>query len=410
MSSPDEHPQPQAGAGARGDPGRAVDSPDFARLHIWQVQAFRDVLVVAAVVGVVWAGYALRFVTVPLLLAFALAYLVEPLVRWLSRSFRLSRTAAVGLIMSTVGVGIVLAGIFLTLTVVGQASQFLGLVRSGQFDPLVAEVSASLPTEWQTKLQGWVAMLGSPSSVVGTPVATERPAGIATLLGSTTQDALSGVVGVSSLLFAALLIPFYFWFFSIGFPGALQFIGGLIPEARKARILSLASEMDVAIAGFVRGRILIAAGMGGMFAIGWYALGVPFAVSLGLLGGLLSIVPYLGIVAVIPATAMLAMAQLHIPEDGRLVWYMTALGPAGVYVIVQSIEGYILTPVFAGKATNLGPVSIFVAVLAGASVAGVYGMLLAIPVAACAKILARETLMPSLRAWAQGKSSDPLPL
>jgi predicted PurR-regulated permease PerM len=81
-----------------------------------------------------------------------------------------------------------------------------------------------------------------------------------------------------------------------------------------------------------------------------------------------------------------------------------------VFVIVQSIEGYILTPIFSGKATNLGPVPIFVAVLAGASVAGLYGMLLAIPAAACAKILVRETVMPSLKRWTEGKSSDFLPL
>jgi predicted PurR-regulated permease PerM len=70
----------------------------------------------------------------------------------------------------------------------------------------------------------------------------------------------------------------------------------------------------------------------------------------------------------------------------------------------------LLTPVIAGRATNLGPVSVFVAVLAGASLAGVYGMLLAIPAAACIKILASEMLMPALREWAAGRASDPLPI
>ena len=207
-----------------------------------------------------------------------------------------------------------------------------------------------------------------------------------------------------------MLIPFYFRFFSNGFPGAIHFLGTLVPESRKPTIFRLAGEMDAAVAGFVRGRILIAAGVGVMFAAGWWINGVPYALTLGLLAGLLSIVPYLGAVVVVPAVAILAAHQLSQPEAQRMAWYWIIGGPPLVFLIVQSIEGYILTPIFAGRATNLGPVSIFVAVLAGASVAGLYGMLLAIPVAACTKILIRETMMPSLRRWAAGESSDPLPL
>jgi predicted PurR-regulated permease PerM len=230
------------------------------------------------------------------------------------------------------------------------------------------------------------------------------------LLSPTAQSALWKILDFSSMLFAAVLIPFYFWFFSVEFPTAVKFLGSLVPASRKEKIFHLAGEMDAAVAGFVRGRILIAAGMGVMFAGGWWINGVPYALTLGLLAGILSIVPYLGLVVIIPAIALLAANQLTIPEADRMAWYWIVGGPPLVFTIVQSIEGYLLTPVFAGRATNLGPVSIFVAVLAGASVAGLYGMLLAIPVAACAKILIRETIMPSLRNWAAGKSSDPLPL
>jgi len=81
-----------------------------------------------------------------------------------------------------------------------------------------------------------------------------------------------------------------------------------------------------------------------------------------------------------------------------------------VYGIVQFLEGYVLIPLIAGKATDLDPVSIFVAVLAGAAIAGVYGMLLSIPVAACLKIYLREVVMPHLRDWSSGRADDPLPL
>ncbi|MDA0214581.1 MAG: AI-2E family transporter [Planctomycetota bacterium] len=422
---------------------------DFARLHIWQVQAFRDLLVIALIFGAIWAGYALRFVTVPLLLAFTLAYLVEPLVAWLCRVLKLSRPVAVSAILSSAGLGVCLAGLFFIPTIVYQASEFVASARAGRFDQWINRFEEVLPQQYRSeisKVRTWIndkSTEVSPSTSNSTssepsvanseaetpnlvPVAVQpkvaKPEVVTNaldsstssisqaLLSSTAQSALWKILDFSSLLFAAVLIPFYFWFFSVGFPTALQFLAGLVPTSNQEKIFHLAAEMDAAVAGFVRGRILIAAGMGVMFAGGWWINGVPYALTLGLLAGILSIIPYLGLVVIIPAIALLAANQLTLPEADRMAWYWIIGGPPLVFTIVQSIEGYLLTPVFAGRATNLGPVSIFVAVLAGASVAGLYGMLLAIPVAACAKILIRETIMPSLRNWAAGKSSDPLPL
>ena len=68
-----------------------------------------------------------------------------------------------------------------------------------------------------------------------------------------------------------------------------------------------------------------------------------------------------------------------------------------------------LTPLIQGKVTDLDPVSIVVAVLAGGTLAGLYGMLLAVPAAACIKILLREVAMPAIRDWSDGRSKDPLP-
>ncbi len=423
-------------------------SSDLTRTHIWQVQAFRDLLIVAVIVTVIWAGYALRFVTVPLLLAFALAYLVEPLVRWICRTLRISRPVAVSSILGTFGLTLVVGGVLFVPIILRQTDAFVTSAKAGHFDQWIDRFQDVLPQEYRdevSRVRGWLEGEGTaksaesseqgrdPETVWAPPVLApkndessqrgvdhsseqiaapvQRENSITkSLLSPAAQSAVWKLLDFSSLLFAAVLIPFYFWFFSVGFPGALAFIGGLIPTSRKARVFQLAAEMDAAVAGFVRGRILIAAGMGVMFAGGWWINGVPYALTLGLLAGVLSIVPYLGIVVVIPAIALNGAGQLAVPEAERMAWYWIIGGPPLVFVVVQSIEGYLLTPIFAGRATNLGPVSIFVAVLAGASVAGLYGMLLAIPVAACTKILIRETVMPSLRSWAAGKSVDPLPI
>jgi len=400
-----------------GDGGRAL-----TRLHLWQIQWVRDVLVVASVVGVLWLGYALRFVTVPLLVALGLAYLVEPLVRWLCRRAGMTRPAAVGGILATFGVGLVALLLVTVPVLVSQTTSLVQNVRAGKFDGMLEKVERALPEAYQ----GDVAriresLMGSGSVAVPREDGGAAPAEPAvvvradaplleSVLGPTATAAIARIVDITALAFAAFLVPFYFWFFSIGFPDTIAFLRSLVPEAHRPRVEELAAEMDRAVSAFVRGRIVIAGIMGLLLAVGWKIGGVPYAFTLGFVGGLLSIVPYLGALALVPALALISVDQLSLPDAERMAWYWMLGGPVLVYVIVQSIEGYLLTPVIAGRATNLGPVSVFVAVLAGASLAGVYGMLLAIPAAACIKILASEMLMPALREWAAGRASDPLPI
>jgi predicted PurR-regulated permease PerM len=391
------------------------------------------------VVGVLWLGYALRFVTVPLLVALGLAYLVEPLVQSLCRRMGMTRPAAVGGILATFGVGLAALLLVTVPVLVTQTTSLVQNVRAGKFDGMLEKVERALPEAYQGDVARVREALTGPfrqgppaESAAGTPsgppvVQLEReslaarqdtPAVVVradvplleSVLGPTATAAIARIVDITALAFAAFLVPFYFWFFSIGFPDTISFLRSLVPQAHRPRVEELAADMDRAVSAFVRGRIVIAGIMGFLLAVGWKVGGVPYAFTLGFVGGLLSIVPYLGALAVVPAVALLGVDQLSLPEAERMAWYWMIGGPVLVFVIVQSIEGYLLTPVIAGRATNLGPVSVFVAVLAGASLAGVYGMLLAIPAAACIKILASEMLMPALREWAAGRASDPLPI
>ena len=167
--------------------------------------------------------------------------------------------------------------------------------------------------------------------------------------------------------------------------------------------------MDAAVAGFVRGRIVIAFIMSAILAIGWMIVGVPYAIILGITVGILCAVPFLGLVGIPVSVGLLFLEQLGVPEAERMAWWGIIVWPILVFAIVQALDGWVLTPLIAGKATNLDPVTIFVAVLAGGSVLGAYGMLLAIPIAACVKILIQESVLPNVRKWASGEADDPLP-
>jgi predicted PurR-regulated permease PerM len=427
----------------------------LARLHLWQIQGVRDVVLVALVIAVVYMGYALRSVTVPLLVAFGLAYLVEPVVQGLCRRFGLSRTAAVGALMATAGVALVAALAVMVPVVVGQSSSFVTSLREGRFNAAISRAEQLVPEAYRPEVaraREWfqsatqTAPVGAPVEAKAAPTEPGEPESArkaaqleadalqravaaeldrrgvapapsaahgdvpwAAVVGTSAEQVLQTALAVLTFGFLAALVPFYFWFFSINFPAALAFIGGLLPVARRERILALAVEMDRAVSGFVRGRIVVSTIMGVLIAIGWRFFGVPYAITLGVVVGVFSLVPYLSVIGLPIAIALLAVDQLALPEAERLTWLWILLGPALVYGIVQFLEGYVLIPLIAGKATDLDPVSIFVAVLAGAAMAGVYGMLLSIPVAACLKIWLREVAMPRLRAWSSGRADDPLP-
>ncbi|NBX26336.1 MAG: AI-2E family transporter, partial [Planctomycetes bacterium] len=239
----------------------------------------------------------------------------------------------------------------------------------------------------------------------------QRPSGLrwGAVLGANAEDVLLSALEVLTILFLAALVPFYFWFFSLHFPDALAFLRGLLPDKHRDRILELAGDMDRAVSGFIRGRIVVSVIMGVVAAIGWRICGVPYAITLGAAVTVLSLIPYVSAITLPLSIGLLAVDQLAVAEAERMAWLWIVLGPCLVFGLVQFLEGYVLLPLIAGKATDLDPVSIFVAVLAGAALAGVYGMLLSIPVAACLKIYLREVVMPRLRAWSSGRANDPLP-
>ena len=475
------------------DPAAPLEAdaiPDFARLHIWQIQAFRDVLVVAAVVGILLAGYALRAVTVPLLVALLLAYLFEPLISWMCSSPRLGlkRARAVTLLLLVVCGALLITSVVVIPLVIGETATLVHDVRGGNMRHRIARIEPWVPEAFRTQFMNFVDVLpnsseidegsstprsllppsrgddvaagldgngadaggdgaggpapetaGSGGAASGGEAATgERsPAGLdeasvraiireeldkqqAAETGTTfgwRNVAVGGVQVVTRLVgsvvtmgLLAFLIPFYFFFFSLWYPAVVRFGRSLIPTKNKARTLELLGKMDRVVSGFVRGRIVISILMGALLAIGWMICSVPYAIVVGIVTGIFCAVPYLGMVGVPVAVGLLFFDRLGAEDAQGLWWLWAILWPSVVFAIVQLIEGYVLTPLIAGKVTDLDPVTILVAVLAGGAVLGVYGMLLAIPVAACGKILFSEVLMPKVHAWIRGEAADPLPI
>ena len=449
------------------------------RLHVWQYQAVRDLLWLTAVLGVFWAGYALRAVTVPLLVALMLAYLAEPALAWMRNNLKWIRTRAqaVSVLLGAGGAVLIVTLSLVLPLMIAQTTRFVISVRDGDFRAQVANLGQYVPGFVRGEFDAMLDVLPGEARVVvnepqsgdgdgdsADPTTDDAPAdedssdalpvdsstqgstaGAAALLTDAqldqvrelfadqrdevgpreqsadwlniakgSADTILGVIGtIIQLGLVAFLIPFYFFFFSMWYPDVLAFARRLLPTKNRGRTLELMGKMDQVVAGFVRGRIVISLIMGVLLAIGWTACGVPYGIAIGLITGVFCAIPYLGGIGVPVAIGLLLFDHLSIEAPDRsylLGTFGIFLWPSVVFGAVQVFEGYYLTPRIAGKATNLDPVTIVVAVLAGGSVLGVYGMLLAIPMVACGKILLMEVLMPKVRAWTRGEASDPLPI
>ncbi len=161
--------------------------------------------------------------------------------------------------------------------------------------------------------------------------------------------------------------------------------------------------MDQAVSSFFRGRLVIGLIMAVLFAVGWSPLltDVPYWLVLALLTGLLSLIPYAAALGWLVALLLKALELSGTSGVTMWGWVLGLGGLSLVYGIVQFFEGWLLTPWIQGKSLDLSAVTILIAVFVGAAVGGLYGMILAIPITACGKILLREILLPRLGAWAK---------
>jgi predicted PurR-regulated permease PerM len=137
-----------------------------------------------------------------------------------------------------------------------------------------------------------------------------------------------------------------------------------------------------------------------MYAIGWAAADVPYWFLLGIGTGLLTIVPYLSLIGWPLAILLKYLDMVTASGASAVAWLPVAVWPTVAYLAVQFIESWVLTPWIQSQSTDMSAVTVLIVVFIGGAVGGMYGLLLAIPIAACIKILFQELILPKLERWA----------
>ena len=357
-----------------------------------------------------WIAYALRGVFTPVLIGAAIAYIVNPVVTWFEKAQRVPRLAIVIIAFAVLATLVVSCGLYAAGLTIAQLEHFRSdsgryraqigawINAAGARDLLGAPPAASAPATNESAAsqpvsagrQWWQAV---------EPLLEEHGADVAGSIVAHVSAALRNVANLVSLL---VLVPMFAFFFMWRFNDMVRVIHDHLPAAYRPAIVHAVSTIDSAVANFFRGRLLVCLAVGSLMGIGWTIFGVPYSLPLGILAGTLNLVPFMSLLALPPA---LLFAYLQAADVGA-PWLWPVVLAMGVYMVVQALESFVLSPAIEGRSSGLHPLVIVVALMIGAQVAGLLGMLLAIPVASTLRTFSGDLVLPELRRLAGSPSAD----
>ena len=190
-------------------------------------------------------------------------------------------------------------------------------------------------------------------------------------LGSWISSGISSLAGLA-VVFVCLL---YILFLLIDFETIRANWAPYIPDRWREPVVMLIGDLDRHMNGYFRGQSLIALCVGILFALGFQIIGLPMGIAMGLIVGVLNLIPYMQALG-IPPCIFLGLIQSF--ETGRPIW-VVMLSIAVVFIIVQSIQDLLLTPKIMGNVTGMGPAAILLCLSIWGALLGVVGMIIALP-------------------------------
>lgn len=333
---------------------------------------YRRVQWTALGVGLLWCLWLLAPILSPFVFAALLGWLGDPMVDRLER--RMSRNSAVVLVFAVMILVLLLVAVLLVPLL---EDQIMTLVDSlpGYRDWFV---QTALPwIEQRTGLQilSWL----DPDRLFQLIREHWQGAGgiAATVLGYVSRSGFALVAWLANIA----LLPVLAFFFLRDWDLIVGRVGALVPRDHYDTVRRLALEANEVLGGFLRGQLLVMLVLGILYALGLWLVGLKLGILIGLVAGLLTFVPYLGPASIILFGGIAALVQFG-------DWQHLA-GVGIVFGVGQVVESFLLTPMLVGDRIGLHPMAVIFAVMAGGTLFGFLGMLLALPVAAVANVLLR---------------------
>lgn len=319
-----------------------------------------------------WVLWLLSPILTPFVMSALLAYLGDPLVDRLER-MKLGRTAAVSVVFTAILLILLVIVLLLVPRIEAQVSQLLQKLPG-----YLAWVQQSLLPKVQDFLPGEASAF-DPAVIQKTLAKHWRDAGgvVAQIWQSVSGSGLALLGWLANLV----LVPVLTFYLLRDWDHLVAGMGDLLPRRSAPIWVRLARESDQVLGAFLRGQLTVMFALGVIYTTGLWLVGLDLALLIGMLAGVVSFVPYLGLVVGILIAGLAAVLQFQ--GYAELPWVIM------VFVAGQLLEGSVLTPRLVGEQIGLHPVAVIFAVMAGGQLYGFFGILLALPVAAVGMVLVR---------------------
>jgi predicted PurR-regulated permease PerM len=331
---------------------------------------------IATFLALALALFLLRDILLPFVAGFALAYLLDPLADRLER-MGLGRLGATLIILILFVVVFILALVLLIPLIAHQLAVFIERLPAyvARLQELAAQYGGPLIERFGGK-SALPDVQRSVGNLVGEGVAW---------LGAFLQSLWSGGQALLSVFALLVVTPVVAFYLLVDWDRMVATVDAWVPLRQRDTIRAIARDIDRAIAGFIRGQAAVCLILGTFYAFGLTMIGLNFGALIGLTAGLLSFIPYVGSLTGLFLSVGVAIVQFW-PDWG---WIVATLG---VFAFGQFVEGNILSPKLVGASVGLHPVWLMFALLAFGSLFGFVGLLLAVPLAAAAGVIARHAL------------------
>lgn len=323
---------------------------------------------VCLVIGVLFLLNVLKGVLLPFLVACLIAYMLEPLVLWNKRLLHMHHRF-VPVALTLLEVCVLVGGLAMLVIpyIIGEATQMAGLLRSYATSQIHIPFLSSdvhkflrenIDFEYISRLltrEEWTALAKSALSTSWSFLSS----GLAWLFG----------------LISWLIVVLYVVFIMVDYERLMLSFRQLVPHDHRRRVFHIFDDIKNAMNRYFRGQFVIAMLVGVLFAIGFYLIGLPMGILLGLFIGVLNLVPYLQLIS-LPIAALLCIVGSVSGDHGfwTIFWETMA-----VYVIVQAIQDLLLTPRIMGKAMGLNPAIILLSLSIWGCLLGFMGLIVALP-------------------------------
>jgi len=310
----------------------------------------------------------------PLAVAGILTLLLKPLVHWLQRMARIGRITAIVLLYGFALMVLALISALFLPVILSQARSLI------EHLPILAEEASGLIARLFPDVADWVEQSLNPEALRDNLQSLTEHLQQIIQRSWPALNTLGDFLGRTFTMAAGLaIIPVYLFFFLLTDKDPLRTLDeqlSFIPQRLREDITFLTGEFARIMVAFFRGQIVIGLIMGVVMSIGFSLAELNFGALLGISIGLLNIIPYLG--SLLGLITVLPLAYLQ--QDGGLLLLALVLG---IFIGVQLLESYLLTPRIMGRSTGLHPVVIIIAIFFwGTALDGILGMILAIPLTA----------------------------